>query len=236
MTFPSLAAALGAKSQVPRDYGMRTAPPRREGPARRLPRQPLLETAAGAAGAPARRPPGEHGVRQPAAWVLGEPPGHLRWVRAPNRHLGVPGARNCELFDAVRLRLPAAAGKGRTGHARPLEGVSPAVRPPLQRLVRGAPQRRRCREDGPQREQVHVAQPHLRPAGRPGAEEPGGTAAALPAGGAGPAEEGAGAEPEDCGDALGGAEQPGDCAGDRTQPAPGGKDRAGRPGESWGIA
>ena len=109
---PFPAAALGAKSQVPRDYGMRTPPPRRQGQDRRLPRQPSLETAAAPAGAPARRPEVQD-VRQPEEWVLRDPPAHLRWVRAPNPHLGVPGARNCELFDAVRyFAYPLPRGRG----------------------------------------------------------------------------------------------------------------------------
>ena len=110
LPFPAI--ALGAKSQVPRDYGMRTPPPRRQGQDRRLPRQPSLESAGAATGAPARRPEVQD-IRQPAEWVLRDPPGHLRWVRAPNPHLGVPGARNCELFDAVRyFAYPLPRGRG----------------------------------------------------------------------------------------------------------------------------
>ena len=109
---PFPAIALGAKPQVPRDYGMRTPPPRREGQARRLPRPPSLESAGAATGAPARRPEVQD-IRQPEEWVLRDPPSHLRWVRAPNPALGVPGARNCELFDAVRhFAYPLPRGRG----------------------------------------------------------------------------------------------------------------------------
>ena len=109
---PFPAIALGAKSQAPRDYGMRTPPPRREGQERRLPRQPSPVTAAAPAGAPARRPEVQD-IRQPEEWVLRDPPAHLRWVRAPNPALGVPGARNCELFDAVRhFAYPLPRGRG----------------------------------------------------------------------------------------------------------------------------
>ena len=45
--------------------------------------------------------------------MLRDPPSHLRWVRAPNPALGVPGARNCELFDAVRhFAYPLPRGRG----------------------------------------------------------------------------------------------------------------------------
>ena len=110
LPFPAI--ALGAKSQAPRDYGMRTPPPRREGQERRLPRQPSPVTAAAPAGAPARRPEVQD-IRHPEEWVLRDPPAHLRWVRAPNPALGVPGARNCELFDAVRyFAYPLPRGRG----------------------------------------------------------------------------------------------------------------------------
>ena len=102
LPFPAI--ALGAKSQAPRDYGMRTPPPRREGQERRLPRQPSPVTAAA---------PAVQDIRQPEEWVLRDPPAHLRWVRAPNPALGVPGARNCELFDAVRyFAYPLPRGRG----------------------------------------------------------------------------------------------------------------------------
>ena len=102
---PFPAIALGAKSQVPRDYGMRTAPPRRQPPERRLPRQPaLLNTHA---------PPRSREAQRPPEWVLRDPPSHLRWVRAPNPALGIPGARNCELFDALRyFAYPLPRGRG----------------------------------------------------------------------------------------------------------------------------
>ena len=102
---PFPAIALGAKSQVPRDYGMRTAPPRRQPPERRLPRQPaLLNT---------HVPPRSREAQRPPEWVLREPPSHLRWVRAPNPALGIPGARNCELFDSIRFfAYPLPRGRG----------------------------------------------------------------------------------------------------------------------------
>ena len=110
LPFPAI--ALGAKSQVPRDYGMRTPPPRRQGQARRLPRPPSPVTAAAPAGAPARRPEVQD-IRQPEEWVLRDPPAHLRWVRAPNPALGIPGARNCELFDSIRFfAYPLPRGRG----------------------------------------------------------------------------------------------------------------------------
>ena len=91
---------------------MRTPPPRRQGQDRRLPRPPSLESAGAATGAPARRPEVQD-IRQPEEWVLRDPPAHLRWVRAPNPHLGVPGARNCELFDALRhFAYPLPRGRG----------------------------------------------------------------------------------------------------------------------------
>ena len=103
--FPIPAAALGARAQVPRDYGIRTAPPRRQQPERRLPRQPALVFS----NAPTR----SREAQRPPEWVLKEPPAHLRWVRAPNPALGVPGARNCELFDAVRcFAYPLPRGRG----------------------------------------------------------------------------------------------------------------------------
>ena len=102
---PFPAIALGAKSQVPRDYGMRTAPPRRQQPERRPPRQPaLLNTHA---------PPRSREAQRPPEWVLRDPPAHLRWVRAPNPALGIPGARNCELFDSIRFfAYPLPRGRG----------------------------------------------------------------------------------------------------------------------------
>ena len=91
---------------------MRTPPPRRQGQDRRLPRPASLESAGAATGAPPRRPEVQD-IRQPAEWVLRVPPAHLRWVRAPNPHLGVPGARNCELLDAVRyFAYPLPRGRG----------------------------------------------------------------------------------------------------------------------------
>ena len=102
---PFPAIALGAKSQVPRDYGMRKAPPRRQPPERRPPRQPaLLNTHA---------PPRSREAQRPPEWVLRDPPSHLRWVRAPNPALGIPGARNCELFDSIRFfAYPLPRGRG----------------------------------------------------------------------------------------------------------------------------
>ena len=156
---PFPAIALGAKSQVPRDYGMRTAPPRRQPPERRLPRQPaLLNT---------HVPPRSREAQRPPEWVLQGPTGPPEvGAGAQSRSLGIPGARNMRTLRCPPVFcLPAAAGQGRTGDVRRLDPVSAAVRPALQRPVRGAPQRRRRGEDRPQREQIHLAQPVLRPAG-----------------------------------------------------------------------
>ena len=92
------AAALGARPQSPQDWGLRTSPPRRE-PAeqRRRPSQSSLP----GIDAP-RRPQEPQEPGRPAEWVLREPPGRLRAVRAPNATTGSPGARNCELFDSTR--------------------------------------------------------------------------------------------------------------------------------------
>ena len=106
---PFPAAAMGARSQVPRDYGMHTPPPRRQTPERRLPPQPSPATYPEISLVPNRIPD----AQRPPEWVLGEPPAHLRWVRAPNPALGIPGARNCELFDSVRhFAYPLPRGRG----------------------------------------------------------------------------------------------------------------------------
>ena len=166
LPFPAI--ALGAKSQAPRDYGMRTPPPRRRGTGPEAAPPALAgERRRSGEAAPARRPQGESRTSgQPPEWVLRDPPAHLRWVRAPNPHLGVPGARNCELFDSIRFfAYPLPRGRGGPSHIRPVEEFPPEVRPSLQRPVCGAPLRRRRGEDGPQREQVHLAEPVLRPVG-----------------------------------------------------------------------
>ena len=96
---PFPAAALGARTQLPQDWGLRTPPPRRERAEQR--RRPSQSALPGIEGTP-RRPPESSEVGRPAEWVLREPPGRLRAVRAPNAATGAPGARNNELFDAVR--------------------------------------------------------------------------------------------------------------------------------------
>ena len=107
---PFPAAALGARTQMPRDWGQRTPPPRREPPAeRRRPSQPPLPGIA----AP-RRPQEPPEAGRPAAWVLREPPGHLRAARAPKG--AIPGERNQRLFDAVRY-FAYALPRGRGGPA-----------------------------------------------------------------------------------------------------------------------
>ena len=106
------AAALGAKPHLPQDWGLRTPPPRREPAERRTPRQSPLPGIEG----PPRRPPESSEVGRPAEWVLREPPGRLRAVRAPNAATGAPGARNNELFDAVRY-FAYALPRGRGGPA-----------------------------------------------------------------------------------------------------------------------
>ena len=93
---PFPAAALGARTQPPQDWGLRTPPPRRQTAERRTPRQSPLP---GIEGPPRRTPePKEPGRR--AEWVLRKPPGHLRAARAPQGD--APGERNLQLFDAVR--------------------------------------------------------------------------------------------------------------------------------------
>ena len=212
---------------------MRTPPPRRQGQDRRLPPQPSLESAGAATGAPAPRPEVQD-IRQPAEWVLRDPPAHLRWVPAPNPHLGVPGARNCELLDALRhFAYPLPRGRG-----------GPAMYALWRRFL--LQYARLCNDqyaaplsdaDVEKTARSVSRFTWLNPSfGRPGAAGPPGAAAALPAGGAGPAEEGAGPEPADRPDAPGWAEQPGNRPGHRAQPAPGGQDRAGCPGALWGIS
>ena len=107
---PFPAAALGARPQSSQDWGLRTPPPRRE-PAeqRRRPSQSALP----GIDAP-RRPQDPQETARQAEWVLREPPGRLRAVRAPNAATGAPGARNLELFDAVRY-FAYALPRGRGG-------------------------------------------------------------------------------------------------------------------------
>ena len=104
------AVALGARTQLPQDWGLRTPPPRREPAERRTPRQSPLPGIEG----PPRRPPESSEVGRPAEWVVKDPPAHLRAVRAPNPAMALPGARNCELFDAVRF-FAYALPRGRGG-------------------------------------------------------------------------------------------------------------------------
>ena len=89
------AAALGARTQQPQDWRLRTPPPRREKAERRRPSQSPLP----GIDVP-RRPQEPQETGRPAEWVLREPPGHLRAARAPKGD--VPGERNQQLFDAVR--------------------------------------------------------------------------------------------------------------------------------------
>ena len=104
------AAALGARTQQPRDWRQRTAPPRREAAERRRPAsQPPLP----GIDAP-RRPQEPQEAGRPAEWVLREPPGHLRAARAPQGD--APGERNQRLFDAVRY-FAYALPRGRGGPA-----------------------------------------------------------------------------------------------------------------------
>ena len=113
---PFPAVALGARTQLPQDWGLRTPPPRRE-PAEQ--RQRPSQSSIPGMDAP-RRPQEPQETGRPAEWVLREPPGRLRAVRAPNAATGAPGARNCELFDAVRFfayTLPRGRG-GPTMYAR----------------------------------------------------------------------------------------------------------------------
>ena len=99
---PFPAAALGARPQPPRDWGQRTPPPRREPAERRRPSSQPHQSPLPGIDAP-RRPQEPQETGRPAEWVLREPPGRLRAVRAPNAATGAPGARNNELFDAVRF-------------------------------------------------------------------------------------------------------------------------------------
>ena len=119
-------------------------------------------------------PPASGGPGHPAACGVG-PAGPAGPPPAGAGAQPPPGGPRGPQLRAPRrppaLCLPAAPGPGRTGHVRPVEKVPPAVRPSLQRPVRGAPLRRRRGEDRPQREQVHLAQPVLRPAG-PGRRDP----------------------------------------------------------------
>ena len=96
---PFPAVALGARTQLPQDWGLRTPPPRRE-PAEQQPRPP---SPASRHRCPPRRTQEPQETGRSAEWVLREPPGRLRAVRAPNAATGAPGARNNELFDAVRF-------------------------------------------------------------------------------------------------------------------------------------
>ena len=106
---PFPAAALGARTQQPRDWGLRTPPPRREPAERRRPSQSPLP----GMDAPRRlQEPQEAGL--PVEWVLREPPGHLRAARAPKGD--IPGERNVRLFDAVRY-FAYALPRGRGGPA-----------------------------------------------------------------------------------------------------------------------
>ena len=164
LPFPAI--ALGAKSQAPRDYGMRTPPPRREGQARRLPRPPSLESAAAPARAPG--PPPSRGAGRPATSGVGAagPAGPPEVGAGAQPPPGSPRARNCELFDSIRFfAYPLPRGRGGPSDIRPVEEFPPEVRPSLQRPVCGAPLRRRRGEDGPQRRQVHLAEPVRRPVG-----------------------------------------------------------------------
>ena len=106
---PFPAAALGARTQQPRDWGLRTPPPRREPAERRRPSQSPLP----GMDAP-RRPQEPQETGRPAEWALREPPGHLRAARAPKGD--IPGERNVRLFDAVRY-FAYALPRGRGGPA-----------------------------------------------------------------------------------------------------------------------
>ena len=106
---PFPAAALGARTQMPQDWGLRTPPPRREPAERRLPSQSPLP----GIDAP-RRPQEPQEPGRPAEWVLRDPPGHLRAARAPQGD--APGERNQQMFDAVR-HFAYALPRGRGGPA-----------------------------------------------------------------------------------------------------------------------
>ena len=110
---PFPAVALGARTQLPQDWGLRTPPPRREPAAQR--RRPSKSALPGIEGTPRRTRESQEAGR-PLEWVLREPPERLRAVRAPNAATGAPGARNCELFDAVRF-FAYALPRGRGGPA-----------------------------------------------------------------------------------------------------------------------
>ena len=113
---PFPAAALGARPQPPRDWGQRTAPPRREPAGRCRPSsQPSLPGLAAPRRPQEPQEPHEPQERQeagrPAEWALREPPGRLRAARAP--HGDAPGERNVRLFDAVRyFAYPLPRGRG----------------------------------------------------------------------------------------------------------------------------
>ena len=141
------AAALGARTQQPQDWGLRTPPPRREQAERRRPSQPPLP---GIDAPPV--PPGATGGR-PAGGM-----GAQGTTRSPVRSTGSPGgcpwrAEPASVRRRQIFRLLHAPGTGRAGDVRPVGPLHPGLRRSLQRAVYRAPERRGRGEDGEERVQ-----------------------------------------------------------------------------------